>query len=66
MVLWAENGLRSDLRVYNFKKVLWQECAPVPLADAFYARCAHVTCLSWLHHYVCYEQPTNNIALKKA
>ena len=38
MVFVAKNGLRSDLRVYNFKKFSWWESALVPLADARYAR----------------------------
>ena len=33
MVFVAKNGLRSDLRVYNFTKFSWRECAPVPLTD---------------------------------
>ena len=43
MVVVAKNGLRSNLGVYHFKKKLWQERSPVPLADACYARteCAH-------------------------
>ena len=34
MVFVAKNGLRSNLRVYNFS---WQECTPVLLADVCYA-----------------------------
>ena len=30
--------LNSEVRVYNFKKFSWRERAPVPLADACYAR----------------------------
>ena len=40
VVFVAKNGLRSDLRVYNFKKILWRERAPVLLADACYVRTA--------------------------
>ena len=34
MVFMAKNGVRSDLRVYNFS---WQECTTVLLADVCYA-----------------------------
>ena len=43
MVFVAKNNLRSDLRLYNVKKISWRECAPVSLADVCYTRteCAH-------------------------
>ena len=41
--MFPKIGLRSNLRVYNFKKFSWQEHAPVPLPDACYActECAY-------------------------
>ena len=37
-LLSLENMLNSELRVYNYQKLSWRERAPVPLADACYAR----------------------------
>ena len=43
MVFVTKNHLRSDLRVYNFKKISWQVRAQVSLADMSYihTECAH-------------------------
>ena len=63
---WREHTGKTERMVYVFVAktasevisskciISWQECAPVPLADACYALTewwAHVACSSWLHHW---------------
>ena len=59
MVFKAKNGLRSNFRVNNWKKILLRDHAPRSPSRCVLRThwvcpcCTHVTCSSWLHHWVC-------------